>query len=317
MTGAPAASETRLVLAAPAKINLGLRITGRRPDGYHTLASVFVPIDLVDEVEIEIARVKHGVEVSLEVRGAVSGVPAGASNLVARAARAYCEAAGIAARIAIRLTKSIPAAAGLGGGSSDAGAVLRGLSRLTRAAVARAELERIALALGADVPFFLDPRPAWVTGIGELRRPVDAFPPLHLVLAHPGLPLATADVFRAFDAAHTALTPPDAPPTMRALSGLPGQRAGSDPRALSELLDNDLEPAAQRLCPPIVGLRVALARAGARGVGLSGSGPTLFGVFDGVEEADAALAAMALAKPAWARLAQRWAEPDPVWHDPA
>lgn len=312
-------------VVAPAKLNLGLRVTGRRADGYHTLASLFVPIDLSDELEIELARdAARGaretgapLDVALTLSGDVPGVPTGDANLAVRAARAYGEAAGLAGRARLRLLKRIPAAAGLGGGSSDAGAVLRGLDRLTGGTVDRAGLERIALGLGADVPFFLDPRPAFVTGIGEIREPVDLPAPLHLVLAHPGLPLATADVFRAFDAAHPALTAPDATPTMRALSGLPGQRAETDRRALNELLTNDLEPAAQRLCPAIVGLRDALARAGARGVGLSGSGPTMFGLFDGPEAARAAVEVMALAPPAWARQAGRWAAVDPVWHAPA
>lgn len=300
----------RLCIEAPAKINLGLRITGRRDDGYHTLASVFVPIDLVDELTIDVAPATR-TAIALEITGGVAGVPADASNLAVRAAAAFLETAGITVRMSIRLAKRIPAAAGLGGGSSDAGAVLRGLRRLMPGALAEAGIERLALALGADVPFFLDPRPAWVTGIGEVRVALPYLPPLALVLAHPGTGLATRDVFRAFDETAGALTRSGDASTMPALSGLPVQHEGSDPRALSSLLQNDLESVARRLCPAIDRLRDALRRTGAVGVGLSGSGPTLFGMFESLSQAEVAAAALHLEPPAWSRLAVRWTSFDP------
>ena len=152
---------------APAKLNLGLRIVGRRPDGYHELESVFAPIDLADELAIEIEEHSRGpAEVELELAGADPEVPGGASNLAARAAREFLAAAGLRARVRIALAKRIPAAAGLGGGSSDAGAVLRALAGRWPAALRRDALAALALGLGADVPFFLDPRTALVGGIG-------------------------------------------------------------------------------------------------------------------------------------------------------
>ncbi len=303
-------SSGRISLDAPAKINLGLRVTGRRDDGYHTLASLFVPIDLIDEVTVEIEP-DTSRSVALAITGGVPGVPDDATNLAARAAIGFLEAAAIGGRVSVRLHKRIPAAAGLGGGSSDAGAVLRALRRLVPGALRPSELEQIALRLGADVPFFLQPRPAWVTGIGERCEPVADFPSLALVLVHPGTELSTAQVFRVRDEIAGALTPHTHASTMPALSGLPVQREGSDPRALSSLLQNDLEPAARRLCPAIDRLKDALQRVGAVGIGLSGSGPTLFGMFEGLSQARAAASALRLAPPAWVRVASRWTSFDP------
>ncbi len=151
---------------APAKVNLGLRITGQRPDGNHELESVFLPLDLGDEVELEVAPARLS-SVALTLHpGPVEGVPGDASNLAYRAAEAFLEVAGRAGctgSVRIRLHKRIPAAAGLGGGSSDAGVVLRSLARLFPAALSAKALGELALDLGADVPFFLDPRPARVS----------------------------------------------------------------------------------------------------------------------------------------------------------
>lgn len=275
-----------LALEAPAKINLGLRVCDRRPDGYHLIESLFVPLELADRLYVEVRGREGAPEaVSLAVSGeCANGVPSGPTNLVARAARAFLEAAGRAdLRLGIRLEKRIPAEAGLGGGSSDAGAVLRALSALLPGAVAPAALAAAALRLGADVPFFLDPRPAIVRGIGERIEPVAEMAALGLLLVHPGAGLSTAAVYAAFDALDGALTPRSPGPTV----GPPGGRLAPD--ALAALLENDLEPAAVRLCPALVSLRRRIAAAGALAVGMSGSGPTLFGVF--ADEAAAGRAA--------------------------
>src|SRR5262245_56190362 len=171
-----------LALEAPAKVNLGLRIVGRRTDGYHELESLFAPIDLADAIALQIES-SRAVEVVLAITGEAGGAPPGDANLAVRAARAFLARSGIAARVAIGLTKRTPVPAGLGGGSSDAAAVLRGLAQAFPAALQDEELEEIALGLGADVPFFLDPGPAWVTGIGERREPVGGLPSLALLLA--------------------------------------------------------------------------------------------------------------------------------------
>jgi 4-diphosphocytidyl-2-C-methyl-D-erythritol kinase len=242
------------------------------------------------------------------------GVPGDARNLAARAARAFAAAAGLDSEpgLRLRLTKAIPAAAGLGGGSSDAAAVLRALSERHPGRVAPERLRALALGLGADVPFFLDPRPARVTGVGERVEPLAGVPALWLLLASPGLPLATAEVYRAFDALAPALTPSDPAPTVRALRalGVAGGGAARLPRnELEAALRNDLEPAAARLCPPLARLRKRLGALGALGVGLSGSGPTLFGVFPDRAAAERAGAALQPVAPEWARVARTLASP--------
>ena len=167
------AEPLRSVLEAPAKVNLGLRVTGVRPDGRHELESVFVPLELADRIRLEVSS---GSGVALEVGGALPDVPAGADNLAVKAATAFLARAGVDRRVEIALEKHIPSPAGLGGGSSDAGAVLRGLAAALPGAVSPESLAGIALELGADVPFFLEPRPALVTGTGERIAPLVDLP---------------------------------------------------------------------------------------------------------------------------------------------
>lgn len=311
----------RLVLEAPAKVNLGLRIVGRRADGYHLLESLFVPLDWGDSVAVAVSSAGSGsLRVVLEGVDDLPDVPSGAGNLAVRAARAFLERASLTADVALRLEKRIPAGAGLGGGSSDAGAVLRGLARLLPGAVSGRALHGVAAGLGADVPFFLDPRPTWVTGVGEALEPLDGIPALPLLLVSPGVPLATARVYGLYDesaGAEAALTPSGASPTLRSLRALCGGARSGDAgpdglraflRALrgaeggEPLLHNDLEASAVRLCPAVATLRREIERVGAEAVGLSGSGPTLFGVFASADDARAASERIALPAPAHCRV---------------
>ena len=285
---------------APAKINLGLRIVGTRSDGYHLLESLFVPLALADDVSVEVLAADGGQEVTLELEaGSAPGsetVPTDGSNLAVRAAERFLEAAGLRARLRIGLRKRIPAAAGLGGGSSDAGAVLRLCAALFPDGSARVDLPGLALALGADVPFFLAPQPAIVRGIGERLEPFEGLPEACLVLANPGISLSTAEVYRLYDRQPDGLTAPDAGPTMPALSGL-----GGDPTRLSKLptFTNDLEAPAIRLCPEVADLRDRLRGAGAAWAAMSGSGPTVYGVFASEAEAAAGLERARLGPGVW------------------
>jgi 4-diphosphocytidyl-2-C-methyl-D-erythritol kinase len=268
-----------LRLRAPGKVNLGLRVLGPRADGYHRLESLFVPISLADTVELAL-RATPGV--GLTLRGDAAGVPADGRNLAAHAAALFLTEAGHAGGVEIVLEKRVPAPGGLGGGSSDAAAVLRGLAGLLPGAVAPDRLRVLALGLGADVPFFLAPEPALVTGIGEEILPVDGLPSLVLLLAHPGVSLATAAVYAEHDAG-ASLTPSEVGPSIRALLALREEagraRAGPIEAVLRALVVNDLAPAASRLCPAVSELRKEIEATGALAVSLSGSGPTVFGVF--------------------------------------
>lgn len=302
-------------LLAPAKLNLGLRVTGRRSDGYHLLESLFVPLDFADSLELHwdpaadgAAQLTFTLEVAEDALPA-SGLPAGSENLAARAARGFLDRAGRSGHLRLRLCKRLPTAAGLGGGSSDAGAVLRGLRQLLPEAIAPDALARLALELGADVPFFLEPRPAWVSGIGAGIEHLDGIPGLWMLIANPGIPLATAEVFHAFDMLGTTLTPEDPGSTMRAL---PEPLGGLE--TLERLFDagwlkNDLEPAARRLCPPIGRLLEQLDLLGARWVGMSGSGATVYGIFSNEASAQRAHEALDLLPPSWARVVRSLGSP--------
>lgn len=283
-------------LAAPAKVNLGLRVVGRRSDGYHLLESLFVPLELADEIRV---AVHPGAAQSVELRlqdptGQLAHDPDPERNLATRAARVFLEAARCDAAVEIYLEKRIPAGAGLGGGSSDAGAVLRALDAAFPGALAPARLAQLALGLGADVPFFLDPRPAWVSGIGEEIEAIEAFPGAVLLVATPAPALSTALVFQRFAALHPELT---AEPPRRRIRASRKERAealvavlgGGAPVSQDEdPLRNDLEAVAVALRPEIGRLRETMLAQGARVAAMSGSGPSVFGVFENRETASAA-----------------------------
>jgi 4-diphosphocytidyl-2-C-methyl-D-erythritol kinase len=252
-------------LLAPAKVNLTLEIVGKRDDGYHELRSVFATIALADRVRIAAAK-------RLDVRVRPDpGAPAGA-ELSRRAVEALADATGHQAAGHIRVAKRIPVAAGLGGGSSDAGAVLRGLARIWRA---DADLVAVGAGLGSDVPFFASgARFALVEGRGERVRELPApAEPLWIVLVRVSARVATADVFRALRA--------DEWSGGAASAGL--ARAFADgritPATIRSQLRNDLLDAATRVCRDIGEARLM---AGAKGVtlALSGSGPSLFALAD-------------------------------------
>ena len=170
MSTRPGPASRSLRCHAPGKINLGLRVVGRRADGYHELVSLFVPLDLGDEVEVAVSK-STALELEIKLEGASEAVPADATNLAYRAAKAFAEAADLNCRIELRIKKHLPAGAGLGGGSSDAGAVLRALCDLFPGALDGSRLAELALELGADVPFFLDPGPRWSPASASDSKP--------------------------------------------------------------------------------------------------------------------------------------------------
>lgn len=292
---------------APAKLNLGLRISGRRDDGYHEIDSLFVPLDLSDSVRVALTQ-GTGLEIDFQLvdsAGSARAVsaPGDATNLAAEAARRFLEASDWQGCARVELEKSIPVAAGLGGGSSDAAAVLRALERLLPGRLPSGEVQRLALRLGADVPYFLDPRPARVTGIGEEVEPLRGLPRFWVVLVNPGVALPTAEVYAAWDALGTTLTPTEAGSTMRALAGLNPDSEEFVSR-LNEVLINDLEPAAVRLCPVIGRLKSQLDECGARATAMSGSGATVYGVFSDERSAVQAFEKAGFEDPIWSRVAR-------------
>ncbi|TVR84762.1 MAG: 4-(cytidine 5'-diphospho)-2-C-methyl-D-erythritol kinase [Rhodospirillales bacterium] len=270
---------------APAKVNLYLHVTGRRADGYHLLDSLVVFADVGDTVTVSPDRT-----LSFEVNGPfAAGVPINADNLVLRAANALATATGVTPHGRIRLTKNLPPASGIGGGSADAAATLHGLMALWGVRPPPSDLHRIALALGADVPVCMYRRPAYFGGVGDEITPAPALPPTWLVLANPGIAVSTQAVFHeragAFSAAGRLVeAPADAP----ALAARLAERR------------NDLASAAMSLAPAINEVHARLEAApGALLVRMSGSGATVFAIFAKPDTAAAAAAAIARERPAW------------------
>ncbi len=286
-----------LRIEAPAKLNLYLHVTGRRADGYHELDSLISFVGLADTLEIAPAR-----GFGLTVTGPFAPALGGAENLVARAAAALAETLDRPADLSITLDKRIPVSAGLGGGSADAAAVLRGLAALWELGGERAgALRRIALGLGADIPVCLDPRAAYVAGIGEELSAPPRLPDCTVLLVNPGVPVPTGPVFAARRGPFST-----------------ADRFRESPASASELAAvlrrrrNDLERPA---CAQVPEIRQVLARLeGERAcllARMTGSGGTCFGLFD--DEAAAARLAQTIADehPGW------WLCPTRLAHEPA
>lgn len=275
-----------LAAFAPAKINLALHVTGRRADGYHLIDSLVAFASFGDRLTIEPA-----VEDSFAVTGRYAAdVPPDDGNLVLKARDALRREAGLAGagRVAISLEKNLPVASGVGGGSSDAAAALRGLARLWRLAMDDTALARIGLGIGADLPMCLAGKPLLARGIGDRLSPVPAFPRLGLVLVNPGAAVSTADVFAAL--------------TRRDSEALPPLPDVIDFHSLRNWLDgtrNDLEQTARTIEPTIGAALSALEKADAGFARMSGSGATCFGLFETGNVAKRAAADIRRRHPGW------------------
>jgi len=278
-----------LVEHAPAKVNLTLSVLGRRHDGYHAIDSLVVFADVGDRLTLFPGR-----SLALAVRGA-NARQAGvlADNLVLKAAQALStEVRGLTLG-RFTLEKRLPVAAGLGGGSADAGAALRLLARANRINTNDARLYKAARRIGADVPVCVDPRPRRMRGVGEILSAPLAVPALAAVLVNPGVAVSTKDVFGTL-----GLTP-----GARRKRALRARRPPRDADGFFEFLagqGNDLEPAAIKLQPVIARVLAALrAEPGCRLARMSGSGATCFGLFGSSRAAKAAARSLARAHRRW------------------
>ena len=262
-----------LAAFAPAKVNLTLRVTGRRADGYHLLDSLVVFAGVGDRL-----TVRQPSPLSLTVMGPFGGGLAGeGDNLVLRAAQRLADAAGIEPSGLLTLEKNLPVASGIGGGSSDAAAALRLLAHAWDVALPEGAIDRLALGLGADVPVCLARRPARMAGIGEILSPVPPLPEIGMVLVNPGVACPTAAIFRARAEAGTGYSPADAVPDW--LSGGGWETAQSLAAALAEI-GNDLEAPAMTVAPVIGAVLDEIrAQPGCLLARMSGSGATCFGLF--------------------------------------
>lgn len=264
-------SDSALRVLAPAKLNLRLKVTGCRPDGYHELVSVMVPVTLHDGILL--APGPAGIR--LNTLGL--SVPHSEDNLVFRAAKAFFRRTGLEEAVSIRLVKNIPVAAGLGGGSSDAAATLLGLNGLWGRPLSGEALAALALGLGADVPFFLAGGPCLAKGIGELLTPLQDWPSRWYVIVTPPFQVSTAWVYRNYK---LKLTLDEDIPIVRLL------KKGNF--RFVDILDNDLEAVTAHQYPVIQTIKAALMDAGAEGALMTGSGPSVFGVFQTEEQANQA-----------------------------
>ena len=262
---------------APAKINLCLHVRGRLISGYHELAMAMQRVDLYDDIVIEL-RPTGGVSVccaGLELAD-------GEENLAARAARLILRRAGLDVGVVISIVKRIPVAAGLGGGSSDAAAVLIALNEMLAMGYSELQLQEMGAELGSDVPFFVFARPAWATGTGVQLEALPPLPLVSFVLVNPGIAVSTADVYQSLRLTKGG-----------ELANLPRFSAGTL-ESLCSSLHNDLEQVVLPRFPVVAEAKQRLTELGAAGTLMSGSGATVFGVF--ADYTDACRVANALAK---------------------
>ena len=268
----------KLVFKTPAKINLGLFILGKRPDGFHDLETLFQMVSLYDTVELELLEGK------IELVCDDPRVPTDESNLMIRAARLLQEAvpekAGLGCHMVLK--KKIPMGAGLAGGSGNAAGVLMGLNRLWDLKLESAELSKIAAQLGSDIPFFLCAPSALGQGRGERLTPLQPSEKFHVVLVFPRVSMSTAEVYRAlsFDLTKN-------PKNIKILREFFSQ---SNIASLGAHLHNDLEPVVIKRLPVIASIKQKLDSLNADGTLLSGSGSAVFGIFEDSQRAQEAYA---------------------------
>ena len=246
---------------APAKINLSLHVLGKRPDGYHDLASVMQKISIYDEL------IFSPCDGGIKLCCPGTDLPTDEKNLVYRAARAIFKHAGYTGGVEIVLTKRIPSVAGLGGGSSDAAATLVALNDLCSLNVSQSDLLKLGAKLGADVPFFVFGSRAFATGIGDELQVLPDFPPLNIILINPAFELSTRKVYENLNLALTKKKNNYSIPRFYALGDVIRE------------LHNDLEAVSFRMHPQLNAFKQLLLDEGALGALMSGSGPTLFGIF--------------------------------------
>lgn len=263
---------------AAAKINLFLLVGEKQADGYHPICSLMDKVTLFDVISV-----RRTGRAGVRVLGTTIPAP---DNTVFRAARLLEQETGAVLDIEITLTKQIPEAAGLAGGSTDAAAVLKLINRVYDLGVSPARLLELALAIGADVPFFLAPGPLLAQGAGESLSDPGSIPAYHAVIVKPDTGLSTAEVYELYDVVspeHAAAFSARRRDYLERLASL-----GSRPASLAAILRNDLELPAVRLCPQIRTIREEMLSLGAAGALMSGSGPSVFGLFEEENDATAA-----------------------------
>lgn len=250
---------------APAKINLTLDILGKRDDGYHEVEMVMTMVDLSDRLELETLD-----RDTIIISSPVGYIPLDEKNHAFQAAKLIKERYHVKQGVYIHIDKHIPVSAGLGGGSSDAAATLRGLNRLWGLNIPVEELQKIGAEIGSDVPFCVTGGTAIATGRGERLEPIASPPPCWVILAKPAVSVSTAEIYRQFDV-KTNREEPKSRLCKQAIEN-------KDFQAMCASLGNMLEQVTMRMYPEVARIKACMEKLGADGVQMSGSGPTVFGL---------------------------------------
>ncbi|EQB94424.1 4-(cytidine 5'-diphospho)-2-C-methyl-D-erythritol kinase [Geobacillus vulcani] len=254
-------------IKAPAKINLSLDVLYKRPDGYHEVKMVMTTIDLADRIELVALPEEDAIRIVSQNRF----VPDDCRNLAYQAAKLLKETFSIRQGVAISITKHIPVAAGLAGGSSDAAATLRGLNKLWQLGLTMDELAELGAKIGSDVAFCVYGGTALATGRGEIITPIPSPPPCWVVLAKPPIGVSTAEVYRNLELER--VSHPDVDAMVRAIER-------QDYAAICRLVGNVLEEVTLKKYPEVAHIKEQMKRFGADAVLMSGSGPTVFGLIE-------------------------------------
>ncbi|MDE7248254.1 MAG: 4-(cytidine 5'-diphospho)-2-C-methyl-D-erythritol kinase [Lachnospiraceae bacterium] len=258
---------------AYAKVNIGLDVLRRRPDGYHELKMIMQTVDICDDLTFE-KREKPGIH--LQIEGA--DLPADKNNLVCRAAALLMEEKHIREGVSITLKKRIPIAAGMAGGSADAAATMRGLNTLFEMGYSTEALRELGVKLGADIPYCITGGTMLSEGIGEVLTPLPAPPDCHLVVAKPDIDVSTAFVYQNLRA--------DSLPFHPDIDGMAKALAAGDLKGITDRMGNVLETVTVREYPVIDRIKKRMCELGAENALMSGSGPTVFGIYKEREKAE-------------------------------
>ncbi len=261
--------DRSLRLHPPAKINLALKIFQRLPNGYHALWSLMQTIGVVDDFTIRVTDAFEGIRLTCSDEALAA--PGG--NVVCRAAELVLRQSGVSVGVALHLTKGVPVAAGLGGGSSDAAATIMGLNHLLGLGWTNGDMANLGQAVGSDVPFFIEAPTAIIRGWGERVMPHTLADVRWIVLVNPGFPIHTGRAYERLDASGRPV--PSLPDRLLALERAPSL---SWPRLIA-CLENDFETVLFGDYPVLADIKKTLLRTGAEGALVSGSGATVFGVF--------------------------------------
>lgn len=275
-------SENNMIIyeQAHAKINLSLDVCGKRPNGYHEVRMIMQTIDVCDDLFFEALKEGEGIVLVTDNEMLNTEQSEGTDNLIVKAVKKLSEKLARSFDVKITLSKHIPIAAGLAGGSADAAATLRGLNRLFDLKLSMEELKEVAVKIGADVPFCVEGGLCLSEGIGEILTKLNPLPSHPLVICKPNVFVSTKDVYEAFDS-ETDVDHPDVDSMLKAISEY-------DSIGVSKHLKNVLEPVTVKMHPVILEIEEKLMELGSSKAIMSGSGPTVFGLFDSTRAANEA-----------------------------